>query len=144
MNAVEHRLNQAVKQVLTTHTPPGVPSDFAIRAAQDSSKVEKPYLVVSAENAETPHPSMRKLNLILTSHQRTGDEETEPDQETHQRFVNTLEQHLADLSAALLALQLRLRKFVSGATSEEIENGRATASATVWTVWLQILSPPET
>lgn len=142
MNAVEHRVNQAVKQILTTHKPAAVPAGFAIRAAQDTAKVEKPYIVVSAENAETTHPRMRKLNLILTSHLRTGDEETAPDQETHQHFVNALEEHATDLATALLAQQLRLRRIVSGATSEEIENGRATASATVWTVWLQI-QPPE-
>lgn len=142
MNAVEHRLNQAVKQILATYRPAGVPANLTIRAAQDIEKVEKPYIVVSSENAEAPHPALRKLNLILTSHLRAGDEETAPDQETHQHFVNALEEHLAELTAALLAVQLRLRKFVSGPTSEEIEDGRATASATVWTVWLQILPPP--
>lgn len=141
MNAVEHRVNQAVKEILTTYKPTGVPATFGIRTAQDTTKAEKPYIVASAENGETPHPRMRKLNLILTSTLRTGDEETGPDQESHQHFVNALEQHLPEFAAALLAQQLHLRKFVAGATSEEIENGRATASATVWTLWLQILPP---
>lgn len=143
MNAVEHRLNQAVKQVLTSHTPPALPADFSIRTAQETSKVEKPYAVVSSENAETPHPSLRKLNLVLTSHLRAGDEETDPDQETHQHLVNAMEEYLPDLLTALLDQRLRLRRFVSGATSEEIENGRATASSSVWSVWLQILPPAE-
>ena len=139
MNAVEHRLSQAVKDILTTYKPAEVPENFGIRAAHDTAKVEKPYIVASAENGETVHPLMRKMNLVLTSHLRVGEGETAPDTETHQRFVNVIEYRVEELAVALAAVDLRLRKIVAGATGEEIENGRATASSTVWTVWLQIL-----
>jgi hypothetical protein len=139
MNAVEHRLNTAVKEILTTYRPAGVPDSVSVRVAQDTAKIEKPYIVISSENGESPHPAMRKLNLIFTSTLRTGEEETAPGEETHQHFVNALEAHASELAAALLEVQLKLRRLVMGATSEEIEDGRATASATVWTVWLQIL-----
>lgn len=139
MNAVEHRLAAAVRDILTTYRPAGTPVAMAIRAAQDTAKVAKPYIVASAENAETPHPAMRKLDLILTSHLRTGDTETAADLETHQAFVNALLTHADDLYTALAAVHLRLRKLNPGRTSEAIEDGRATASATVFTVWIQLL-----
>jgi hypothetical protein len=139
MNAVEHRLAQVVKELLTTNKPEEVPEDYTIRAAHDTSKVAKPYIVAAAINGKTIHPKMRKLDLLLTSHIREGDADTTPDLEMHQRFVNVIEANLDDLITALEAVQLRLKKIISGTTTEEIENGRATASSTLWTLHLQIL-----
>lgn len=139
MNAVEHRLAQVVKDLLIANPPAEMPEDYTIRAAHDTTKVSKPYIVAAATNGKTLHPKMRKMDLVLTSHLREGDADTSPDLEMHQRFVNVIESHMEDLITALEAVQLRLKKIISGATGEEIENGRATASSTVWTLHLQIL-----
>ncbi len=139
MNAAEHRINQVVKEVLSANRPAGVPDSFTIRAAQDIEKVERPYLVASSENGESPHPQMRKLNLILTTHTRVDDAETLPCAEIHQRLVNALLENGADVKTGLAARQLRLRKLVLGATGEEIEDGRGNAHSTVFTIWVQIL-----
>lgn len=139
MNAAEQRLTAAVRDLLESHRPDGLPAGFTIRAEHDSEKLERPYLVISADNGETPHPAMRKLSLILTTRRRTDDETTGPAKELHQRCVNALEQNLPALATALAAVQLRLRKLVPGPTSEEIVDGRSESSSATWTAWLQIL-----
>jgi hypothetical protein len=142
MNAPEQRLTAAAKEVLEAHRPAGIPADFAIRTEQETEKLERPYLVVSAENAETPHPSMRKIALVLTTRRRADDESTGPGEELHQRFVNALESHLPEFAGALTERQLRALKMVAGPTTEEIVEGRAESSTATWTMWLEILPPP--
>ena len=139
MNANEHRLSTAVRDLLDTHRPAGIPADFLIRAEQETAKLKKPYLVVSAESAGAPHPLMRKMVLTLTTHRRADDESTGPDVELHQRFVNALESNLAQLATDLSAVQLKLTRAIPGETGEEIVAGRAESSSASWTVWLEIL-----
>jgi len=142
MNAPEQRLITAVRDLLDSSRPDGTPADFPIKADWETAKLERPYLVISTENASVPHPAMRKLNLVLTTRRRADDETTAPPEELHQRFVNQLETLLPDLATALAALQLRLRKMPPAATSEDDAEGRGDESAAAWTVWLEILPPP--
>lgn len=142
MNAPEQRLTATVRDLLDANRPAGIPAEFLIRTEQEIAKLERPYLCISTENASSPHPAMRKLDLILTTRRRADDETTAPPEELHQRFVNQLETLLPELVVALAAVQLRLRKMPPGGTSEEIVEGRAESSSASWTVWLQILPPP--
>lgn len=139
MNAIEQRLTAAVRDLLDTYRPAGCPPDFQIRAEQDTAKLERPYLVVSAEDAGTPHPLIRKMTLTLTTVRRADDEATAPPEELHQRFVNAMETNLPALGAALAAVQLRVRRVIPGATGEEIVAGRGESSSAAWSVWLQIV-----
>jgi hypothetical protein len=139
MNAVEHRLSEAVKDLLAAHKPEEVPAAFGIRAAHDTAKLEKPYIVAATENGSSLHKKMRKCELVLTSYLREGEAATAPEEETHQRFVNVLEANMEELVTRLAEVGLKLRKISDGATGEEIENGRTTASSTGWTMCLEIV-----
>lgn len=139
MNAIEHRLAQVAKELLTAYKPEDVPEAFTIRAAYETSKVEKPYICASVANGKTLHKFMRKMDLVLTSHLREGEEDTAPDTETHQKFVNVLEANMEELGTRLAAVGLRLRKILDADTGEEIEAGRTITSSTAWTVTLQIV-----
>jgi hypothetical protein len=143
MNAPEHRLITAVRDLLDARRPAGLPADFPVKADWETAKLERPYLVISTGNASIPHPAMRKLDLVLTTLRRADDETTSPPEELHQRFVNQLETLLPDLITALAAVQLRLRKMPPTATAENDAEGRGDESVAAWTVWLQILPPPE-
>jgi hypothetical protein len=139
MNAIEHRITAAVVDLLNENRPLGPPDNFPIRAEQDIGKLERPYLVVSVEDAGAPHPLLRKMTLTLTTVRRADDDATSPPLELHQRFVNALEENLPDLGSALEGMQLRLRKILPGVTGEEIVAGRGESSSASWGVWVQIL-----
>lgn len=139
MNAPEQRLTTAVRDLLLASRPPGTPEDFTIRAQHDTAKLEKPCLVISASNSESPHPVVRKLNLTITTQRRADDETTAPPEELHQRFVNALESNLPALAETLQAQQLRILKIAPPSTAEEIAEGRTGDSTAQWTVFLQIL-----
>lgn len=139
MNAPEQRLTAAVRTLLDNHRPAGIPDGFQIRVEQDVAKLERPYIVISAADGVAPHPSARKLLLILTTFRRADDPATGPGEELHQKFVNALESNIDELATALAAAQLRVLKMPPGTTSETIVDGRADSSTASWTVWLQIL-----
>lgn len=139
MNAVEHRLTAAVRDLLLTYPPSAMPEGFQIRAEQEIEKLERPYLVVSAEAAGNPHPLVRQMTLTLTTVRRADDEGTSPPEELHQLFVNALQANLGPLADALAVAELRLLKMVPGATGEEIVAGRGESSSAAWAAWLQIL-----
>lgn len=141
-SAVDIRINEVARDFLMGNLPVGLPAELVIRAAQDQALVARPLAVTRCEDGETPHRKMRRVTFVLELTTHADDAATLADLEVHQALVNVLAENTAELSAALLAVGLKLRKFVPGAFSDDSDDGegkRGRMYAQRWLTWVELI-----